>query len=218
MNEHLIKARELVARGDEFYARAADELIAAGVGNPGGTSYREAAEAVGKSETWCKDIVRLRTNGQDLTSPWSHDTPRRTRDAAKQVLRSNPAVVTELDPGEQREVARKLDEAAAKREHARKQDAKQKEREHLGDETVDDLELREELQSVEYLLISARGNLRGFVKRAGELGVENTPEAWRESCLDWVADLEGHLGMAKALLGGDDIDWAAFEELLAKES
>jgi hypothetical protein len=136
---------------------------------------------------------------------------------ARAVLREVPEIVAHLTPAEQRKLATVLDTESAKRQKEHERVAKQKEREHLGDEVVDGLEAREELQSTEYLLIKARGNLRGFVKHVGEIGADNTPEAWRASCLDWIDDLEGHLGMARAVLTGDDIDWSAFDELLAKE-
>lgn len=137
---------------------------------------------------------------------------------AKSVLRTTPEIVHDLTPAEQRSLSTELDTAAALRQKEREQAAKAKEREALGDETVDDLEFKEELQSTEYLLVTARGNVRGFVRRAGELGVDNTPAAWRESCRAWVEDLKGHLGMAEALLAGDNIDWASFDELLEKEA
>ncbi len=54
------------------------------------------------------------------------------------------------------------------------------------------------------------------MKAAGELGDE-MPQEWRKGCIEWVTDLEGHLGMAKALLAGDGIDWSAFEEMLESE-
>jgi hypothetical protein len=136
---------------------------------------------------------------------------------ARTVARNEPeTLVEQLNPAEQRRLAQALDTESAKRQREREQDAKQKEREHLGEEVVDDLALREELQSTEYLLIKARGNIRGFVEHTREIGVESTPEAWRESCLDWLTDLDGHVGMAKALLAGDNVDWAAFESLLER--
>lgn len=125
------------------------------------------------------------------------------------------ALVPALKPQDRRSFSVKLDQEAGKQQLKREQAARDKEREHLGDETVDGLALKEELQSTEYLLIKARGNIRGFVQHLGELG-QDVPGAWRESCLDWVNDLEGHLGMAKALLAGDEIDWSRFEELLEK--
>jgi hypothetical protein len=217
---HLAKAKEYADRGEQFYRMAAEQMRAA---KDSGATMVEIGDGMERSATWCKDIMawhetpanRGRYTG-DL--PFSEGKGEVAKRHAKSVLREKPEIVAELTPAEQRTVARKLDEEAAKRQKTREQSAKQKERDHLGDETVDDLELREELQSTEYLLITARGNLRGFVKHVGELGIENTPENWRQSCLDWVDDLEGHLGMAKALLAGDNIDWAAFDELLAKEA
>ena len=170
-------------------------------------------------ENWNALRARVQRAQGDRKSVRGADTTRaRTQRHAKQALRETPEIVAELTPAEQRALARKLDEESAKRQQAQKELSKQKEREHLGDEAVADLELREELQSTEHLLIQARGNLRGFVKNLGEIQVDNTPEAWRESCLDWLEDLGGHIGMAKTLLDGDNIDWTAFDELLSKEA
>lgn len=172
------------------------------------------AEMIRKRVERLRESQKAASEGRTLAH-WTERT--REQRNTRAVLRKVPEIVTELTPAEQRKIATVLDTEAAKRQHERKQAAKKKEREHLGDETVDGLEAREELQSTEYLLIKARGNLRGFVKHLGEIGLDNTPEGWRASCLDWIEDLEGHLGMARVLLAGDDIDWAAFDELLAKE-
>lgn len=158
-------------------------------------------------------VYRLRKAKSGVPRATEPEWQKSERRDAKRVLRAQPDIVTQLDPAEQRRVAAALDEAAARREHDRKQESRAKERDHLGDETVDDLERKEQLQTTEYLLIKARGNLRGFVKQLGELG-DDVPQAWRDGCLDWVDDLEGHLSMAKTLLKGDNIDWTAFEEML----
>lgn len=142
----------------------------------------------------------------------------RDRRDAKRLLRSDPEVVSELSPDEQRALARALDRESLKRQQEREQISDEKAREVLGDDLVEGLDHAQELTDTEFLLIKARGNLSGFVKRLGEIGVENAPENWRERCLDWIEDNEGHLGMGKALLLGDNIDWTAFNDLLSKES
>ncbi len=173
---------------------------------------RNASVGAGSSATPTLSAVRVR----DARSSIRKDPAAVVAaldDAAKTELAN--ALVPALKPQDRRSVSVKLDQEAVKRQRDREQVASDKEREHLGDDTVDGLALKEELQSTEYLLIKARGNIRGFVQHLGELG-QDVPGAWRESCLDWVNDLEGHLGMAKALLDGDEIDWSRFEELLEK--
>jgi hypothetical protein len=222
MNEqattHLAKAKDYVAKGEQFYRKAAEEIVAA---QEVGATQREVAEAIGRGRTWVTTLLSWARDASRTGTPFAQpegELERRHASAARKVLRETPEIVSQLSPDEQRRIATELDNASAKRQKDREQVAKTKERDALGDETVDDLELREELQSAEYLLITARGNLRGFVKRTGEIGIENAPDAWRESCLDWIGDLQGHLGMAKALLAGDNIDWSAFDELLEKET
>jgi hypothetical protein len=215
--KHLAKAKDYVAKGEEFYRKAAEEIIAAQQADTT-LGEQQIADHLGRSRRWVRALVTWDTNGQSTATPFSEEQGAVAKRHAKSVLRETPEIVAQLSPDEQRRLATELDNASAKRQKEREQVAKSKEREAIGDETVDDLELREELQSTEYLLITARGNLRGFVKRTGEIGVENAPDAWRESCLDWIEDLKGHLGMAEALLAGGNIDWSAFDELLEKET
>lgn len=61
--DHLARAKEYIAQGDNYYAKAADEIIAARQADPG-LSYAAIGARVGKGETWCKDLVRSRTNGR----------------------------------------------------------------------------------------------------------------------------------------------------------
>ena len=206
---------------DEAYKEAyeeATEMIVAYVELHPGEQLKALCVEI-DPENWNALRNRVqRAQGNRKSVSGANPASAQSKRKVKRVLRETPEIVEELEPDEQRKVAKALDTAAAKREHKRKQEAKAKEREHLGDETVDDLELKEQLQSTEYLLISARGSLRGFVRQTGEIGTENTPEEWRESCLEWIEDLRGHLGMAEALLAGDSIDWTAFEDMLEKEA
>jgi transcriptional regulator with XRE-family HTH domain len=186
-----------------------------------GRTQPEIARATGIPQQTVSDWLRAFDEATDLGRP-SRLTPdshkiRSDRAVARRVIAEDPEFLASLTPEAQRKAAVILDTESAKRQNERERLSKQKEREHLGDDVVDGLDAREQLDSTAYLLIKARGNLRGFVKQLGEIGLDNTSESWRESCLDWIDDLTGHLGMARALLAGDDIDWTAFEDLLAKE-
>jgi hypothetical protein len=149
--------------------------------------------------------------------PFSEPQGQVAKRHARSVLRETPEIVADLDPAEQRRLAVALENEAARRQRDREQIAKEKEREELGPETVADLEFKEELQSTEYLLIQARGHVRGFLQHAKEIGLDDTPSDWRESCMTWLDDLRGHIEMAQAFLHGNEIDWAPFEELLSRE-
>jgi hypothetical protein len=91
--KHLAAARDYVSRGDEFgrkreefYRKAAEEIIAAQKADPT-LSNREAGEFVGYSADWVRDIVNRRTNDEPLASPWAHQTVAKQERAAKKMLR-----------------------------------------------------------------------------------------------------------------------------------
>ena len=218
---HLDKAGNYLAKGESWYRKAADEIVAAQKADFT-LSYQEIAERFGRSDRWAKDIVLWVTSGKVLPSPWTEANAKKPVYATKKMLREAPVeeivqIVAALPPERRANLRSALDVESLERQKERERVADEKFREHVGDDLADDLKEREELQSTEYLLIKSRQNLRGFVKRVGDRGAENTPESWRHSCLDWLDDLKGHIGMAEALLAGNDIDWTEFDELLAKE-
>lgn len=90
MTDHLALAREYIAKGEDFYRRAADE-IAAAMGEDPTLSYRRIAEVVGRSERWVGTLVQWRTNRQELPTPWAGDSERKHETATRKVL-------TEADP------------------------------------------------------------------------------------------------------------------------
>jgi hypothetical protein len=214
---HLARAKEYVAKGEQFYRKAAEQIMAA---RSEGSTWTEINSGLGRGEKYAERIVKFcETPAKERagTAPFSEPGEKAVTRHAKQALREKPEIVAQLTPAEQRALARTLDQESAKRQKARKESSKQKEREHLGDETVDDLAFAESLKSTEYLLIKARGNIAGFVRDAQELGVDSAPESWRESCLVWITDLKATLGMAEGLLSGEEIDDAAINEWLAKD-
>ena len=218
--QHLTKAKDYVAKGEEFYRKAAAEFVAAKEADSTLTNARIADE-VGQSESWVQHLVTWRKGDHDGPR-FSSSDDKNVKYGAKKFLRNAPPeqvaeIVAELEPAARQKVYRAFGAKQAEQQTARERVADDKLREKIGDDTVDDLEFAEKLKSTEYLLISARGNLRGFVRHAGEIGIDNAPSNWRESCLDWIEDLEGHLGMARALLAGDNIDWSAFEDMLEQE-
>lgn len=62
--QHIERAKDYAAKGDEYYAKAADEIISAREADPT-LGYREIGEAIGKSRDWCYKIVRWRTSVAD---------------------------------------------------------------------------------------------------------------------------------------------------------
>lgn len=62
--QHIDRAKDYAAKGDDYYAKAADEIIAAREADPT-LGWRAIAKTVGRSRYWCEQIVRWRTSGMD---------------------------------------------------------------------------------------------------------------------------------------------------------
>lgn len=69
IDRRLNAAKKYIAKGDEFYEKAADEIVAAQKEDPT-LSYPEIGRRVGKSRTWVRTLVQWRTSG--MTSPTPH--------------------------------------------------------------------------------------------------------------------------------------------------
>jgi hypothetical protein len=205
--KHLAKAKDYLAKGDQFYRKAKPEIDAA---LNEGASLREVSRFLDRSKDWVADV----RDWDGVGTLYAKDTERRQTDQAKQVLRSTPEVVAKLDPAEQRELIKVLDRESVKRQKERERISDEKFREVMGEETADDLELAQALKDTEWYLVKGHQDSQSFLKAANRLGVENTPDRWRESCLSWIEAIENDLGMAKALLQGDDVDWTAFDDML----
>lgn len=109
--DHLAKARDYLARGEEFYARAADEIIAAQKADPT-LGYREIGARLDRSEKWARMLVRWRTSAEDPPpSPFGGEVEngarydRQARTALKDPDRRRKALA-DLDTREVEQVAR----------------------------------------------------------------------------------------------------------------
>jgi len=93
---HLIEAANCIRRGEQEYAHAADEIMAAQREDPT-LGYRTIAERVGKSREWCRALVQWRTNGIDEAGPFSEAAgkPNRDESGMRKVIREQPDVVVE---------------------------------------------------------------------------------------------------------------------------
>lgn len=104
--QHLGRAEGFLARGDEFYGKAADEIIAAREADSRLT-WREIGERFGKGDDWPARIVAWRTKGA-APSPFM-EPGRETTDVrgTKRVLREAPieqvAQIVEALPEERKE-------------------------------------------------------------------------------------------------------------------
>src|SRR5262245_50848232 len=87
---HLVKAESFLAKGDAWYERAADEIIAAQEADTT-LSYREIGRWFDRSHTWAQTLVTWRTSGSTSGTPFARG---KTGDPAvsetKKLLREAP--------------------------------------------------------------------------------------------------------------------------------
>jgi hypothetical protein len=62
-SKHLAKAKDYIGKGEGFYRKAADEIIAAQREDPS-LGYRQIGEVLGRSDRWCNDLVKWRTSAK----------------------------------------------------------------------------------------------------------------------------------------------------------
>lgn len=110
----LTEAKRLFARGDDFYKRAAEAILAAQIADPT-LSYAAIARELGRSAEWVRRVVVNATTTEGLAGagPWGVDTPARSARAARKILRDPEAAREVLrDPEIRRAVREELDRPA----------------------------------------------------------------------------------------------------------
>lgn len=110
--QHLAKAKEYIAKGDEFYRKAKPEIERA---RAEGASVQEICSVLQKSERWVYDVLAWDGSG----TLYGYDSKRRELSRAKQVLRdAEPETIADfLD-----DRAIKTNIAAASRVHEFRQE------------------------------------------------------------------------------------------------
>lgn len=93
--QHLAKAEKFIGQGDEFYRKAAEEIVAARAADPT-LSFREIGDRFGKGSDWAERLVTWVSNG-DRDRPFGGEIrdERRHRSVTRKVLRENPEIVAE---------------------------------------------------------------------------------------------------------------------------
>lgn len=91
---HLDKAAQYVARGDEFYRKAGEEILAA---RGEGATWVEIADRLGHGTTWCQDIANwTKSPANDTRAPATPfareegESQRRDNATAVRVARERP--------------------------------------------------------------------------------------------------------------------------------
>lgn len=215
--QHLAKAKDYVARGEEFYRKAADEIIEAEKADPTLT-WAEAARRIKRSEDWVADIVRWRTTPEDRRegrTPWAADSPARTERAAKQVARENPAAII-ADPEARREIGRALDEHYTEQAKKSATHRRDKEVERKGGEN--EYTEHQERHQVAEVVNVARGATSGWRFVAGQVRALTLDAGATEELAALADETEGFVSMLRSLLRGEEITDAALAALIGEES
>lgn len=123
MTDHLTRAKEYIAKGDEFYAKAADE-IAAWLQEDASRTHEQAAQIVGRGRQWVGTLLaaRAKCDGQSTEVDWRSGA--NTQDvAAARVLRDpeqRRQVIASLPAAEIEALARDTTEVAVERARAQR--------------------------------------------------------------------------------------------------
>jgi hypothetical protein len=114
--DHLTKAKEYIAKGDDYHRKAAEEIVAAMEEDPT-LSHRAIADQIGKSPRWVGHLVRSFTSAQGLPDndsfkvEWGTEKPATT---AKKVAREDPQAIAEAIKEAPESARRKIAKAIAK--------------------------------------------------------------------------------------------------------
>jgi hypothetical protein len=219
----LAEAKGFLARGEEFYRKAAEKMRAA---KDEGATWAEIGEALGHSKSWAERIVSWHetpANSASRTAPFTEPTGVQAKRHAKVVLRDLPAeeIAETLlaDPVVRAKVTRATRIAAHDDDERRTlrpaDEANRAFRENVGPEVADDLEASQLLRDAEHELVRARGALAGFLKLANTIEGER-PGLWVDHCRDWLDDLTEKVELARGLLDGSNVD-DAINQILAGE-
>lgn len=223
--DHLAKAKEYIAKGEGYYRKAADEIIAAKQADST-LSNRAIGERIGKSRDWVRLLVQARTNGDEV-APFAK-RPTDDSGAAKRVARERPeelADAIESAPPEARrraveaisnaaaddpETRASIAGAGARASRAMQEDAEQRERKRSPD-----LVNRSEAYNIASDLLSARYKVTRALERLGE--IELTDET-RFIVTEQAKTLENAISWLLSFLETGDRSWQEqLEKLLADE-
>ena len=129
--DHLAAAADYIAKGDDFYLKAADE-VAAWLDEDAGRTQKQAAEGVGKSIRWVQTLlknraIRLANSDADVTQPIDWDRGSHgTKAEFERTVAEKPERVAEAIEKAPPEAKRKIAEQVSKdpdvRAAARKRD------------------------------------------------------------------------------------------------
>lgn len=203
---HLAKAQDYVARGEEFYRKAATEIVAAMDADPS-LSSRQVAELLGKGKTWVNDLVTWHTSGREADTPYSGHTERNEKSAARRALRdSTPEQVAEIleDP----EIRRNVAKAQDLRHTEQKQRSENAYRESIGESTADALDSQQVLMNAEAELFKSRRALRDALAILRTIDPTEIRDSWLDEFVKTFDDIAAMLELGRSLVDGESVDEA----------
>lgn len=217
--KHLAKAKDYVARGEDFYRKAAEEIIAAQKAEPTLT-LREVDRRMSWYPGKAGHIVRWLTSGADHAP---HGGPRQdeaqTKSRTRKMLReAPPEQIAELlaEPEIRQNVGRALDQHYAKQAKASSQRQHSREVERKGgEEEYEDHQYRQHLAEV---INVARGATSGWRFVAGQAKNVELDSGALETLVQLVEETEGYISLLKTLLRGDEITDEAIAELIGEQT
>lgn len=133
---HLVKAKEFIAKGDDFYAKAADE-IQAWLDEDASRTHVQAAEIIGKGRQWVSTLLAARAecDGKVTQVNW-RSGPNDQPSAARRVLRDpeqRRQVLASLSHGEIEQVVTEANEVAIERIRAQRDEQSTDRKPNAGD-------------------------------------------------------------------------------------
>jgi hypothetical protein len=213
--KHLANARGYIAKGEEFYRKAAKEIRAAQKTDPT-LGYREIGEYFKRSAAWVTQIVSWDTTVQGtkrlpFSEPAGAVAVRHTRSTLKSAKPSDVAEDLLSDP----QIRKTLQRAEDIRANKMVREAQRAERQALGDEASDALVHQQTLRNAEAELFKAR---RAIIQTLRLLDVAKleVDDSWREEFLRTFDDIIEKAELGRDLLVGDLHE--ELTELLAGEA
>ena len=207
MTDHLAKAREYIGRGEEFYRKAAGEIIAA---RKQGFTWPAISQGVEKSVTWCKTLVTNAESGQ-YSAPFAGEYGRVKATLTRSSLRdAPPEEIAEMmaDP----KIAANVARASSIANERVEEKSRERFRESLGERNHDELEQHVKYQDAEAELFRARRAVIETLRLLGQFEMSELPDSWLEELLRTFDDIAGKVAMGRALLEGS-LNESALEKL-----
>lgn len=209
--QHLAKAKDYVARGEEFYRKAAEEIVAA-LQADATLSQREVGEWFGRTQQWVSDIVRWSTSHkgtrsglENASTPYAEEPGAASKRHAKLIAKKEPEALIE-DPETRASLTRALDEHYTKQADTLRENKREREVERKGGE--DEHAEYERRQRVGEVVSVARGAASALKFVAGQvkpLGIAEDDSGVSGELAEIVDEISGFVSLLRSYLGGGEI-------------